>query len=346
KGDLATSEKKKILESIAEGKTKMVIGTHAAIQEEVRFHDLALAIVDEQHRFGVLQRAELKKKGNNPHLLIMTATPIPRTLSLTVYGDLEVSILDELPAGRQSIFTRIVYEKELPKLHQFMRQEIKKGRQAYVVYPLVEESEKLDLKNATQMFQHLQNEIFPDLHLGLLHGQMKSDEKSKILQKFLQNEIQILISTTVVEVGVDVPNATIMVIEHAERFGLSQLHQMRGRVGRGAHKSYCFLSVSWPQSELAKQRLKMMCETQDGFKIAEADLQIRGPGDFLGTRQSGLPDFRIANLLRDQKILEAARKEAFAWIEKDPELNLPESQVMKQILIHRWEGRLNLSQIG
>ncbi len=346
KSDLSSPEKKERLQKIAEGKIQIAVGTHALIQEEVEFASLALAIIDEQHRFGVLQRAALKKKGKNPHLLVMTATPIPRTLSMTAYGDLDVSILDELPAGRKPIFTRVVYEKELFKLHQFMRQEIQKGRQAYVVYPLIEESEVLELKNATRMYERLKKEIFSDFQVGLLHGQMKGDEKEKIIQDFIQNKIQILVATTVIEVGVDVPNATLMVIEHAERFGLSQLHQMRGRVGRGAEKSYCFLVAAWPQSDLAKERLKIMCQTTDGFKIAEADLELRGPGDFLGTRQSGIPDFRIANIVRDAPLLENARKEAFGWLESDPHLTSPESQNMKKILFHRWKGRLNLAEIG
>ncbi len=345
-GEMKSLERKKILEEIASGKVGMVIGTHAVIQDDVQFKGLALAIVDEQHRFGVMQRAQIKKKGDQPHLLVMTATPIPRTLALTVYGDLDVSTLDELPAGRQPIDTRLYSEKDLEKIYRFIRKNLEQKRQSYFVYPLVEESEELDLKDATQMYQKLKNEIFQDYAVGLLHGKMKGEEKDKILQSFARNEIQILVATTVIEVGIDVPNATIMIIEHAERFGLSQLHQMRGRVGRGLEKSYCFLVASWPRSEVAKKRLEMMCETSDGFKIAEADLNIRGPGDFLGTRQSGLADFRIANLLRDAPLLEKARKEAFDWIQKDPRLERPESKIIRAVLNHRWKSRLNLTQVG
>ncbi len=345
-GDLKSQEKKKILESISKGETHFVVGTHALIQDSVTYKNLALAIVDEQHRFGVMQRAEIKRKGDKPHVLIMTATPIPRTLALTVYGDLDVSILDELPAGRQVIDTRQYSERDLNKIYRFIEKNLEAGRQAYFVYPLVEESEALDLKDATQMYEKLKTEIFPNYKVGLLHGKMKAEEKEKTLSQFVANEIQILVATTVIEVGIDVPNANIMIIEHAERFGLSQLHQIRGRVGRGSEKSYCFLIAAWPRSDVAKQRLEMMCKTGDGFEIAEADLEIRGPGDFLGTRQSGLPDFRIANLVRDFKWLELARKEAFDYIDKDPLLQKPESQRIRQVLQHRWKGRLNLSQVG
>ena len=345
-GDLKTPERKKMLDQISSGEIRLLVGTHAIIQEDVKFKNLALAIVDEQHRFGVMQRAEMKKKGDKPHVLIMTATPIPRTLALTVYGDLDVSILDELPAGRQPIDTRLYSEKDMGKIYQFIRKNLQFGRQAYFVYPLVEESEAMDLKDATQMYEKLKNDIFPDYKLGLLHGKMKGEEKEKVLSQFANNQIQILVATTVIEVGIDVSNANIMVIEHAERFGLSQLHQIRGRVGRGKEKSYWFLVASWPRSEVALERLKIMCETTDGFKISEADLNIRGPGDFLGTRQSGLPDFRIANLIRDAHLLEKARSEAFEYIQKDPELEKPESQKMKLILQHRWKGRLNLSQVA
>ncbi len=346
KSELSSTEKKQRIESIRKGEVQCVIGTHALIQSEVEFQSLGLAVVDEQHRFGVLQRSELKKKGENPHLLIMTATPIPRTLALTAYGDLDTSILDELPPKRKPVTTQIVHSKSRVKLNQFIRDQIRLGRQAYVVCPLVEKSEALDLKNATEWAEHLKNEVFPDLKIGLLHGQMKGEEKDFILKNFLHQQIQILISTTVIEVGIDVSNATLMIIEHADRFGLSQLHQLRGRVGRGSDQSYCFLVVDWVKGEKAWERLNVLCETNDGFKIAEADLNLRGPGDFLGTRQAGVPDFRIANLVRDQKILEAARKEAFSWIESDPNLQKPESNKMKETLFHRWQGRLYLSQIG
>jgi len=346
KSDLPTSVRAERLKQIEAGKIQIVVGTHAVIQEDVKFSNLALAIVDEQHRFGVLQRAEIMKKGKFPHLLVMTATPIPRTLAMTVYGDLDVSTLDELPANRKGILTRQVYLKDLPKMYQFIRDQVKLGRQAYFVYPLVEASEKLDLKNATEMFEKIKNEIFPEFEIGLLHGKMRALEKEEALQKFVKNETQILVATTVVEVGVDVPNATLMVVEHAERFGLSQLHQIRGRVGRGNEKSYCFLLPNYPLSENAMERLKTLCKTQDGFEIAEADLNLRGPGDFMGTRQSGLPDFRIANLVRDLPLLESAKKEAFAFLEADPTLSTEEGKIIKEVLKHHLKGRFQLAQVG
>jgi len=346
KSDLPTAAKKARLKEIEEGRVQLVVGTHALIQEDVSFANLALAIIDEQHRFGVLQRAEMKKKGSFPHLLVMTATPIPRTLAMTVYGDLDVSILDELPANRKAIYTRQVYSKEISKMYQFIREQIQKGRQAYFVYPLVEASEKLDLKNATEMFEKIKRDIFPEFEVGLLHGKMRAIEKEQALQQFVNHKTQILVATTVVEVGVDVPNATLMVVEHAERFGLSQLHQIRGRVGRGSEKSYCFLVPTWPLSENAVERLKTLCKTQDGFEIAEADLNIRGPGDFMGTRQSGLPDFRIANLVRDLPLLEKARKEAFEFLQKDPDFTSATGQGVNEILKHHLNGRFQLAQVG
>ncbi|MBF0493069.1 MAG: ATP-dependent DNA helicase RecG [Deltaproteobacteria bacterium] len=345
KSAMSAADKREVLEKIKSGEIHFLVGTHSLIEDEVEFKNLALAIIDEQHRFGVMQRAELKKKGDGTHILIMTATPIPRTLAMTVYGDLEISTIDELPKGRQPIDTRVYSEKDLPRIYEFARKLIAQGRQIYFIYPLVDESEKQDLKNATQSAAHLQ-EVFREYKVGLVHGQMKSEEKEEVLHNFLENKIQILVSTTVIEVGIDVPNATLMVVEHAERFGLSQLHQMRGRVGRGSEKSYCFLVASWPRSETALQRLQMMSKTNDGFKIAEADLEIRGPGDFMGTRQSGLPDFRIANLVRDLPILEKAKKEADAWIESDPHLSQEKSKDIKEVLFHRWKGRLGLTQVG
>ncbi len=345
KSALSATEKRTVLEKIKTGEIHFLVGTHSLIEAEVDFKNLALAIVDEQHRFGVMQRAELKKKGEGTHVLIMTATPIPRTLAMTVYGDLEVSTIDELPKGRQPIDTRVYSEKDLPRIYEFTKKLIEQGRQIYFIYPLVDESEKQDLKNATQSAARLQ-EIFHEYKVGLVHGQMKSEEKEKALTDFLAGKIQILVSTTVIEVGIDVPNASLMIVEHAERFGLSQLHQIRGRVGRGSEKSYCFLVASWPRSETAVQRLEMMSKTNDGFKIAEADLEIRGPGDFMGTRQSGLPDFRIANLVRDLPILEMAKREAEEWIKNDPNLEQKKSKFVKEILFHRWKGRLGLTQVG
>jgi ATP-dependent DNA helicase RecG len=287
-----------------------VAGTHALIQDAVQFKKLGLVVIDEQHRFGVMQRAEIRRRGMNPDVLVMTATPIPRSLAMTVYGDLEVSVIDEMPPGRTPISTHVRGDDRRAKIYDFIREEIKKGRQAYVVYPIIEESEKLDLRNATEMYQNLKTEIFPEFKVGLLHGKMKPAEKEEVMQAFSGNNIQILVATTVVEVGVDVPNASVMLIEHAERFGLSQLHQLRGRVGRGAAESFCILLAQFNKTKEARERLKIMEETTDGFKIAERDLEIRGPGEVMGTRQSGIPAFRIANIVRDQKILEIARREA------------------------------------
>lgn len=349
---LVGGQKKKlrddVLEDIRRGTAHIVIGTHALIQEKVQFADLGLAIIDEQHRFGVSQRALLREKGNrNPHVLVMTATPIPRTLSLTVYGDLDVSIIDELPKDRKPIRTAVRTEKEKAKLFEFVRTEVKKGRQAYVVYPLIDESEKVDLKAATQEFEHLSKKVFPEYTLGLLHGKLSSEEKDDLMQRFKRNEIHILVATTVIEVGIDVPNASIMIIENAERFGLSQLHQLRGRVGRGSEQSYCILlsdstfakrtlSLASNRAEAnrevnaTKRRLETMVETNDGFRIAEVDLELRGSGDYFGTRQSGLPAFRLANIVTDADILTAARKEAFDLVERDPHLTRSENKNVRK----------------
>jgi ATP-dependent DNA helicase RecG len=343
---LKKSEKEDLGQQIRAGKVQIVIGTHALIQEEVEFHRLGLAIVDEQHKFGVLQRANLKRKGLNPDVLVMTATPIPRTLAMTLYGDLEVSVIDQLPPGRGSITTRVFNERERFRVYRILREEMARGKQAYVVYPLVEESERLDLKDATQMAKHLQRDIFPEFKVGLIHGRIKSEEKEAIMADFKSQRIHILVSTIVIEVGIDVPNASVMVIEHAERFGLSQLHQLRGRVGRGRDPSQCLLIAQYPRTEEAERRLRVMEETTDGFKIAEQDLAIRGPGELLGTQQSGLPDFRVANFVRDIQLLDEARKEAFSLISKDPILSFPEHFFMKETLKERWKGRLELATIG
>ncbi len=340
------SEKNRICREIEERKVDIIIGTQALIQESVQFNKLGLAIIDEQHRFGVLQRAMLKKKGINPDVLVMTATPIPRTLGLTVYGDLDSSVIDQMPPGRLPVKTRLYHEKDREKVYQKIGREIENKRQVFIIYPLVEESEKLDLMNATQMAEHLQKDIFPDYKVGLLHGRMDGTEKEKIMSDFHSRIIDLLVSTTVVEVGIDIPNASLMVVEHAERFGLSQLHQLRGRVGRGEHPSQCILLAQYKKSDDARRRLKIMEETNDGFKIAEEDFAIRGPGEFLGTRQSGIPDFRIANILRDVKILSEARNEAFKLIEKDPTLSLPVHSVTRTVLRERWKGRLELASIG
>jgi ATP-dependent DNA helicase RecG len=309
-GSLKASEKKRLHKDIAAGEVHAVVGTHALIQEAVAFSKLGIVVIDEQHRFGVLQRASLRERGFNPDVLVMTATPIPRSLAMTVYGELDVSVIDELPPGRTPIKTVVVGEDKRAGVYKGIEREVRGGRQVYVVYPLVEESEKMDLKDATRMFEHLRERVFPHFSIGLLHGKMKTGEKEEIMRRFVGGEIQVLVATTVVEVGVDVPNASVMVVEHAERFGLSQLHQLRGRVGRGADQSYCVLLSSDKQTTVAQQRLGIMAETSDGFRIAEKDLEIRGPGEVMGTRQSGIPTFRIGNLVRDIQILEEARREA------------------------------------
>lgn len=353
KSDLTKSERDEALTAISDGSANLIVGTQALIQEGVEFSNLGIVIVDEQHRFGVMQRAMLRGKGKSstdkqlsPDVLVMTATPIPRTLSLTVYGDLNVSVIDELPPGRQKIETKWVKEKDRGELYTELKKEIKNGKQAYIVYPLVEESEKLEeLKAATKMAEHIQKDVFPDLRIGLLHGQMKSVEKQDVMAQFNAMEIDILVATTVIEVGIDVPNATIMVIENAERFGLAQLHQLRGRVGRGSDKSYCYL-VATPKTDEAYRRIQVMVRSNNGFEIAEEDLNIRGPGEFFGTRQSGMPTFKIANIISDAELLEAAKKEAMNIIKKDPQLNQPEHQLMKQMLHVHWKGHLEIASVG
>jgi ATP-dependent DNA helicase RecG len=309
------SEKTAALERLGSGASHLAVGTHALIEENVKFARLGFVAIDEQHRFGVLQRKRLMDKaaahGHAPHVLVLTATPIPRTLSLTLYGDLDVSVLDELPPGRTPITTRLTSPQHLPGVWESVRREVAAGQQAYVVYPVIEES-KLELKAAIEAYEHLSREVFPKLKLGLLHGRLSSEEKEDVMQRFHKNEINILIATTVVEVGVDVPNATAMIIEHAERFGLSQLHQLRGRIGRGAKKSHCILVAPPRMSAVAKARLDTMVRSNDGFEIAETDLLLRGPGDFFGTRQSGDLGFHIANPVRDRELLESARREALA----------------------------------
>ena len=350
KSDLPKAEREEALAAIADGTADLIVGTQALIQEGVDFHRLGLVIIDEQHRFGVMQRATLRNKVGNkalpPDVLVMTATPIPRTLALTLYGDLNVSVIDEMPPGRQTIKTYWIKEKDREKLYGNLRKEIQRGRQAYVVYPLVEESEKLEeLKAATEMAEHLQNSVFPDLRVGLLHGQMKSIEKQEVMAKFNDKHIDILVSTTVIEVGIDVPNATLMVIENAERFGLSQLHQLRGRVGRGEHQSACYL-VAIPKGDDSYQRIQAMIRTNNGFQIAEADLNIRGPGEFFGTRQSGVPNFKIANIIHDATLLETAKKEAELLVKADRELNAPTHQLLKLMLQKHWRDNLEIASVG
>lgn len=343
-GNTSLKDRRIILESLKSGEIQICVGTHALIQEDVEFKNLALVVIDEQHRFGVEQRNKLKQKGKCPHFLLMTATPIPRTLAMTAYGDLDVSIIDEMPAGRIPILTRVVYESKREKVMGFMHDQIKKGRQAYIVFPLVEESEKMDLKDAVSSFESLKVAM-PDIKFGLLHGKMKDDEKESIMNSFRQNEIQVLVSTTVIEVGVDVPNANMMIIEHTERFGLSQLHQLRGRVGRGEHKSYCVLMMGKALSDESKERAEIMASTSDGFKIAEADLELRGPGVFMGTKQSGLTGFQMANLVRDIVILQDARQAAFSILNNDPKLEKEEHKKLKEELL-KTQGDKSLVSVG
>ncbi|HVQ40090.1 MAG TPA: ATP-dependent DNA helicase RecG, partial [Pyrinomonadaceae bacterium] len=315
-GSLRAAEKRALQSALAAGEIDACIGTHAIIQESVSFKNLGLAVIDEQHRFGVMQRAELRARGLNPDVLVMTATPIPRSLTMTIYGDLDVSVIDEMPPGRTPIETQVVGEEQRIDVKKLISREVRAGRQVYVVYPLVEESEKIDLKNATQRYEYLRDTVFPKFTVGLVHGKMKTADKEEVMRRFVAGEIDILVSTTVIEVGVDVPNASVMIVEHAERFGLSQLHQLRGRVGRGAEKSYCVLLTSDKKTAVANERLGIMAQTNDGFVIAEKDLELRGPGELLGTKQSGLPEFRVANLVRDQQFLEGARKEAEFYLAK------------------------------
>ncbi|MEZ0311840.1 MAG: ATP-dependent DNA helicase RecG [Myxococcota bacterium] len=353
-GSVSASERRRILGQLASGHIQVVVGTHALIQADVRFNKLALGIIDEQHRFGVLQRARILEQGREslgatPHVLVMTATPIPRTLALTVYGDLDVSIIDELPPGRTPVKTVLFREKQREQVHRRIRHAVEQGRQAYVVFPLVEESDKegmADVRAVTSEAEELANGALHGLRLGVLHGRLDATAKEQVMRAFLNKQIDVLVATTVVEVGIDVPNATVMVIEHAERFGLSQLHQLRGRVGRGAHASECLLVTSGTSSDDGWRRLGVMEETADGFKIAEADLEIRGPGDFIGTRQSGLPLLSLANLARDQKILAAARQDAQALLAADPALRRPEHTRLREALEARWHQKLELAQIG
>ena len=341
-GSLRATEKRRLHKDLASGDIHACIGTHAVIQESVAFHKLGLVVIDEQHRFGVLQRAELRSRGFNPDVLVMTATPIPRSLAMTAYGDLDVSVIDELPPGRTPIKTVVVGEDQRAGVYKGVEREVRAGRQVYVVYPLIEESEKMDLKDATRMYEQLRDRVFPHFSIGLLHGKMKAAEKEEVMHRFVKGEIQVLVATTVIEVGVDVPNASLMVIEHAERFGLSQLHQLRGRVGRGADQSYCVLLASDKKTSVARERLGIMEETNDGFRIAEKDLEIRGPGEVMGTRQSGLPTFRIGNLVRDVLILEEARREADYYL-TTRRMTRETSQLIERV---RADARFGLATVG
>lgn len=333
-GSTKVAKRRKLLSELLTGELPLLVGTHALIEDPVKFQRLGLVVIDEQHRFGVQQRARLQQKGNHPHVLTMTATPIPRTLALTMHGDLDVSQIDELPPGRKPIQTTLLTAGDRSHANDLIRREVAQGRQIYVVLPLVEESEKLDLKSAIEEYQRLQEVVFPEFQVGLLHGRMTSAEKDEAIARFRDNQTQILVSTTVVEVGVDVPNATVMLIEHADRFGLSQLHQLRGRVGRGGEQSFCLL-MNTSKSDAARQRLKVLEQSQDGFFISEMDLRFRGPGEVLGTRQSGLPDFALASLVEDQAVLELARDAAEKVMEKDPSLD--RWGLLKQELEYRYQ---------
>ena len=381
-GGTSQKERAAVLERVAEGDVQLIVGTHALLEQDVQFSRLGVVVVDEQHKFGVLQRGKLREKALHPDVLVMTATPIPRTLAMTVYGDLDVSVIDELPAGRKPIQTRVFRHNARSRAYELVRKEVNAGRQAYIVYPLVEESEKLDLEAVMQAVERLRETEFPAMRLEVLHGRMKSDERAKIMKAFRAGGVQVLVATTVIEVGLDMPNATVMVIEHADRFGLAQLHQLRGRVGRGAQRSFCFLissagrrqdqgpdvptmqgahDLTLPFSEetaaermraqtrptqTAEQRLKAMVHCSDGFAIAEQDLRIRGPGEMLGTRQSGIPEFRVMNLVRDATVLEQARQEAFALMERDPQLSHPDHRLLKAVVLRKWQAKLDLGSIG
>jgi len=353
-GSLEDDRKRNTRRHIAQGSAQLVIGTHALIEQKVEFAKLGLVVVDEQHRFGVMQRFKLMKKAGEdsasapePDVLVMTATPIPRTLALTLYGDLDISILDELPPGRTPIVTRRVGDERAAEVWDFVRKQLAAGHQGYVVYPVIEENEATELKAAIKMHRELSKKVFPELSVALLHGRMEADEKDHVMRQFQAGEIKLLVSTTVIEVGVDVANATVMVVEHAERFGLAQLHQLRGRIGRGAGKSYCILMTGEKVSEEGERRLDAMARTNDGFEIAELDLELRGPGEFFGTRQAGMPSFRVANLIRDRELLEAAKSEARAVL-AGPNAEISQSEI-DRALLHmrtRWQRAYGLVEVG
>jgi ATP-dependent DNA helicase RecG len=351
-GAMTAAERRPVLRAIENGYVQIVIGTHALIQESVRFRDLGLVVIDEQHRFGVAQRQTLRGKGRggvSPDVLVMTATPIPRSLALTLYGDLDLSVIDELPPGRRPIATHLRPEGNRPRIYEFLHAEAKKGRQAYIVLPLVEETEKSDLRAAVDLAAELSRGPLRDLDVGLVHGRMKPDERDDQMRRFAAGDIDVLVATTVIEVGIDVPNASVMVVEHAERFGLSQLHQLRGRVGRGPHASHCILVHADRLSDEAAQRLAVMRDHADGFAIAEKDLELRGPGEFMGTRQSGLPEIRVGNIIRDHAVLESARTEALAVLES---MELPagavraDHQALLDHMRRQWGDRIGLMDVG
>jgi ATP-dependent DNA helicase RecG len=342
-GSFSSREKTQLKRLAAEGLAHVVVGTHALLEKDVEFKKLGLAIVDEQHRFGVMQRLGLVQKGVHPDVLVMTATPIPRTLAMTLYGDLDVSVIDQMPPGRKPIITKHSTADAIEQVYSFVKRQIDEGRQAYVVYPVIEESETQAMKAAQQSYEHLSREVFPDIAVGLMHGRLGGDEKEAAMQRFKEGHTRILVSTTVIEVGVDVPNASVMVVEQAERFGLAQLHQLRGRVGRGAAQSYCILATE-KMNDAARERIRTLVESTDGFHISEMDLKLRGPGEFFGTKQSGLPSLRVANILRDSEILEVARREAVAFI-----AHPPEDEDLRRVVTYirdHWQRRYGLVTVG
>ena len=344
-GNLNKKEKDYINERLKSGKIDIVIGTHALIQEKINFKNLGLAIIDEQHRFGVEHRKMLIKKSRNPNVLAMTATPIPRTLSMTLHGDMDISIIDELPKNRIPIITKIVNEDRLESIYEFIKKEINDKRQCYIVFPIIEESEKLDLEAAQTSYENIKNNIFPNYKIGYIHGKMKKDERDAQMDKFINGEINLLVSTTVIEVGIDNPNATVMIIENAERFGLTQLHQLRGRIGRGSQQSYCIL-VQRKNTPIANHRLKVMENTLNGFKISDEDLKLRGPGEFFGKRQHGYLKTKIADISKDFDIIKYARNLAFDIVQDDCELKNPEHKNIKNELIYRYSNMLEFIDIG
>jgi ATP-dependent DNA helicase RecG len=342
-GSASAREKAQLKKLVAEGLAHVAVGTHALLEKDVEFQRLGLAIVDEQHRFGVMQRLGLVLKGAHPDVLVMTATPIPRTLAMTLYGDLDVSIVDQLPPGRKPIVTKHRTADRLEQVYSFVKNQVDEGRQAYIVYPVIEESETQAMKAAQHGYEHLSREVFPTLSVGLMHGRLGANEKEAVMQRFKEGQIQVLVSTTVIEVGVDVPNASVMVIEQAERFGLAQLHQLRGRVGRGAAQSYCVL-ITEKMNDAARERIRTLVESTDGFYISEMDLKLRGPGEFFGVRQSGIPSLRVADILRDGEILEIARREAMDFIAKPPS----EEDLRRAVAYIRdhWQRQYGLVTVG
>ena len=338
---ITKKKKEDILERLKKGQIDILIGTHAIIEDNVIFKNLGLVVTDEQHRFGVKQRTKIAEKGQNVDVLVMTATPIPRTLALILYGDLDISIIDELPPNRKKIETYAVNKKMTQRVNAFIEKQIKEGRQAYIVCPLVEENEELDLKSVEKLYETYKTEIFPQYKVEYIHGKMKQKDKDRIMEEFKKGDINILISTTVIEVGVDVPNANIMVIENAERFGLAQLHQLRGRVGRGEYQSYCILKYEG-KGDTVKQRMKVMCDTNDGFIISEKDLELRGSGDFFGTMQHGLPEFKIANLFEDIQILKSVQSLAIKILNDDPNLEKVENKLLKNLIKDKFMKRIEI----